>query len=484
VTAVRVRFAPSPTGELHIGSVRTTLYNYLFAKQHSGALILRIEDTDQDRLVPTALDSVYDGLTWLGIRWDEGPREGGPHKPYIQSERLPIYREHARGLVNSGWGYPCFCTKERLAEMREQQLAAKQPVTRYDRRCRAIARHQAETRVRAGEEHTIRLKVPEEGEIGARDLIHGEVKWHLKDIEDAILLKSDGFPTYHLAVVIDDHTMGITHVLRGDEWLPSLPKHLLLFKAFGWDPPPFGHLPTVLGPDRKKLSKRHGATAVSEFREQGYLPEALVNFLALIGWSPGTEEEVFTVEELVTRWRLDQVQDSPGIWDRERLKYFNGVHIRKMPQEELARRIKPFLPKSADDETVARAIPLIQTRIQTLVEARDLLAFLFTDELEYAPEQLVGKKRSAEETRNALVAAAAALSELGTFTNDEVETRLRQLAESLGWKAGDLFLSMRVAITGRTVTPPLAQSIVLLGQERAVARLRDAANRLRDPAPV
>lgn len=484
MTAVRVRFAPSPTGELHIGSVRTTLYNYLFAKQHGGALLLRIEDTDQERLVPTAIESIYDGLNWLGIRWDEGPREGGPHKPYIQSERLPLYREHARGLVNSGSAYPCFCTKERLDEMRKQQLAAKQPVTRYDRKCRSITRHQAETRVRAGEPHTIRLKVPDDGAIGTRDLIHGDVAWQLKDIEDAILLKSDGFPTYHLAVVIDDHIMGITHVLRGDEWLPSLPKHLLLFKAFGWEAPPFGHLPTVLGPDRKKLSKRHGATAVTEFREQGYLPEALVNFLALIGWSPGTEEEIFSLEKLVTRWRLEQVQDSPGVWDRDRLNYFNGVYIRKMPEAELAKRIRPFLPENARDDVVAAAIPLIQTRIQTLAEARDLLAFLFTDELEYSPDQLIGKKRTAEETRAALLAAADVLSRLESFTDATIEPRLRQLAETQGWKAGDLFLSMRVAITGRTVTPPLTGSIALLGRERTVARLRDAADRLRDLAPV
>jgi glutamyl-tRNA synthetase len=386
-------------------------------------------------------------------------------------------------LVNSAAAYPCFCTKERLDEMRKQQQAAGHKVTRYDRRCRAISKHQADVRVKAGESHTIRLKVPEGGTVGTRDLIHGDVEWQLKDVEDAILLKSDGFPTYHLAVVIDDHIMRVSHVLRGDEWLPSLPKHLLLFKAFGWEAPPFAHLPTVLGPDRKKLSKRHGATAVREFRDEGYLPEALVNFLALIGWSPGTEEEFFSLEELVTRWRLEQVQDSPGVWDRDRLNYFNGSYIRRMQPGDLERRVRPFLPENATQEVVLRAIPLIQNRIQTLVEARDMLAFLFTDELDYPAELLVVKKRSAEETRDALLAVADALS--GTaFTHEAVEPRLRTLAESRGWKAGDLFLSVRVAVTGRTVTPPLIESILLLGRERAVARLRKAANRLRDPAPV
>jgi glutamyl-tRNA synthetase len=479
VTDVRVRFAPSPTGELHIGGVRTILYNYLFARQHGGALVLRIEDTDQERLVPTAIDSIYDGLSWLGIRWDEGPREGGPHAPYVQSERLPLYQEHARTLVETGGGYPCFCSKERLDEMRREQQARGLAVTRYDRRCRTIPPAEAKARVAAGEPHTIRLKVPDEGTVGARDLIHGEVSWETKDIEDAILLKSDGFPTYHLAVVVDDHLMRISHILRGDEWLPSLPKHLLLYRAFAWDPVPTAHLPQVLGPDRKKLSKRHGSTAVREFREQGYCPEALVNFLALIGWSPGTVEEFFSLEELVRRWRLEHVQDSPGIWSRERLNHFNGWYIRRLPPDELARRLGPFLPRSATYDLVAAAVPLVQGRIQTLAEARDMLAFLFTDELDYPPDLLVVKKHTAEDTRAALLAAAGVISAATQAADDELEERLKKLAAEIGWSGGDLFMAMRVAVTGKTVTPPLIESILLLGRERAGARIRDAADRLK-----
>src|SRR5712691_6873205 len=308
--SVRLRFAPSPTGALHIGSVRTILYNYLFARQRGGTLVLRIEDTDRERLVSGAIDSIYDGLHWLGIRWDEGPREGGPHGPYVQSERLPLYQRHAQELVDKGAAYFCFCSKERLAELRRQQ-EARHELTRYDRHCRSIPPAQAAARAKA-EPHVVRLKVPDEGTFAIEDLVHGHVEWRAQTIEDQVLLKSDGFPTYHLAVVIDDHVMGITHIMRGEEWLPSVPKHLLIYRAFGWDVPPMAHVPRVLAPDGRPLSKRHGATAVSEFRAQGYLPEALVNYLTLIGWAPGTEEEVFSVDDLVRTWKLEQVQSAGG----------------------------------------------------------------------------------------------------------------------------------------------------------------------------
>ena len=482
MTDVRVRFAPSPTGELHIGSVRTTLYNYLFARQNGGKLLLRIEDTDQERLVPTAIDSIYDGLHWLGIRWNEGPREGGPFAPYVQSERLALYRQHADALVAMGTAYPCFCTKERLLEMRKAQEARKE-ITRYDRLCRRIAPKEAKARVEAGEAHTIRLKVPEEGAIGLRDLIHGEVHWELRNVDDQVLMKSDGFPTYHLAVVVDDHVMRISHVLRGDEWLPSLPKHLLLYQDFGWEVPAHGHLPTVLGPDHKKLSKRHGATAVREFREQGYLPEALVNFLALIGWSPGTEEEVFTMEDLIAKWRLEQVQDSPGIWDKERLDYFNGIHIRRLSDEQLAERLEDFLPAGVSRDLVRAAVPIIKERIKTLAEARPLLEFLFTDELDYPAADLVVKQHTPSDTRQALARLASRIGE-GAFTRERIEAELDAIAAELGWKRGDLFMAIRVAVTGKKVTPPLPESILLLGKQRTLARLREAIDRLSDKVPA
>lgn len=479
---VRVRFAPSPTGDLHIGSVRTTLYNFLFARQRHGKLILRIEDTDQERLVPTAIQSIYDGLHWLRLRWDEGPREGGPFAPYVQSERLPLYRGHAEQLVRAGSAYPCFCTRERLEEMRRQQRERKE-VTRYDRLCRGIPPAEAAARVNAGAPHTIRLKVPLEGTVGIDDLVHGRVDWDLKTIEDQILLKSDGFPTYHLAVVVDDHVMGISHIIRGKEWLASVPKHLVLYGAFGWEVPPMAHLPQVLGPDRQKLSKRHGSTAVREFREQGYLPEALVNFLALIGWSPGTEEEVFTIEELVAKWRLEAVQKADALWDKKRLDYFNGIHIRRLPDEELAERLMHFLPDGVSTDLVRAAVPYIKERLATLAEAGNMLEFLFKEEIDYPPELLLVKQRRPEETRQALALAAERLRE-GAFTHERIEVALRALADELGWKAGDLFMAVRVAVTGKTVGFGTIESILLLGRERTVARLRNAMDCLRDKAPA
>src|SRR6266511_3730631 len=337
---VRVRFAPSPTGSLHIGSVRTALYNYLFARQSKGSLVLRIEDTDQDRLVPGAIESIYEGFDWVGVKWDEGPREGGPHAPYIQSARLPLFQKHAQELVDSAAAYFCFCSKERLASLRAQQAARKE-ITRYDGLCRRIDPKEAAERAKS-EPHVVRLKVPDEGVIAVDDLVYGHIEWPLNTIEDQVLLKSDGFPTYHLAVVVDDHVMGITHVFRGEDWLPSTPKHLLIWQAFGWTIPPHAHVPNVLGPDGKKLSKRHGATKVEEFRAQGYLPAAMANYLALIGWASGTEEEIFTMDELVQRWRIDQVHRDGGKWDRPRLDWFNGMYIRRLTPDGLMKEVEPF----------------------------------------------------------------------------------------------------------------------------------------------
>ncbi len=473
---IRVRFAPSPTGSLHIGSVRTTLYNYFFARQNKGALVLRVEDTDQDRLVPGAIDTIYDGLRWIGIRWDEGPREGGPHAPYVQSERLPLYQEHARRLVAQGHGYYCFCTKERLAAVRQQQQA-RGDVTRYDRHCRWIEPALAAERA-AREPHVVRLKIPEEGTIVIEDLVHGRVEWPLASLEDHVLLKSDGFPTYHLAVVVDDHLMEISHVFRADDWLPSTPKHVLLYRAFGWEVPPFAHLPNVLGPDGRKLSKRHGATAVSEFRDAGYLPEAVVNFLALIGWSPGTEQEIFSLEELIARWRIEQVQAAGGRWDRERLNWFNGTWIRRLSHDELAPRLRAFLPADWDERRVRAAVPLVQERIQTLADAKPLIEFLFTDALEYDATAFKRARHEPGDVAEALARASVVLRHAEPFDGPVLEQALRAVAADVGWKAGDLFMAIRIAVTGRTETPPLMESLVLLGRERALDRVEAAQEKL------
>ncbi|MBI2325383.1 MAG: glutamate--tRNA ligase [Chloroflexi bacterium] len=468
---VRARFAPSPTGELHIGSVRTTLYNYLFAKQNGGALVLRIEDTDQARFDARALPSIYDGLHWLGIGWDEGPREGGPHAPYVQSERLALYQRHANEMVAMGAAYHCFCSSERLAQMRAAQAARKE-ITKYDRLCRRIDPAQAADRA-SREPHTVRLKVPEEGSVSIDDLVHGHVEWPLATLDDQVLLKSDGFPTYHLAVVVDDHVMGITHILRGEEWLPSVPKHLLIFRAFGWAAPPMGHVPLVLGQDSKKLSKRHGATRVTEFREQGVLPEGLVNYLALVGWQPGTEEEIFSMDELIARWRVEQVQKAGGKWDYARLRWFSGVWVRRLSDDELLERVAPFIPAEWDRRVVRQTIPHIKERMETLTQAKDLIAFLFTDELPTDPARYLPKKRAAAETRDVLMRVRSGIADLQPFTAPAIEAEMKRIATEAGWK--DLNMATRLAVTGTSVGFGVYESVALLGRDRAVARLDRAS---------
>lgn len=466
--SARVRFAPSPTGEIHIGSVRTILYNYLFAKQNGGTMVLRIEDTDQERYDPRSLPSIYEGLRWLGIGWDEGPREGGPYAPYIQSERLASYQEHARRLVESGNAYPCFCSKERLDAMRASQQARKE-ITRYDGLCRKIDAKEAADRA-ARESHTIRLKVPDEGTIALDDLVHGRVEWPLAVIEDQVLLKSDGFPTYQLAVIVDDHLMEISHVLRGEEWLASTPKHLLVYRAFGWEVPPHGHFPSVLGADGKKLSKRHGSTRLAEFRDQGFLPEALVNYLALVGWAPGTEDEVFSMDDLIERWRIDQVQKAGGKWDYERLKWFNGIWIRKLSQDELAERLGPFLPAEWDRAVVRAVVPHIHERIQTLTEAAPQIAFLFS-EVDLEAPQLLPKKKAAAETREVLTRVRAALEGLPVFEPAVIETAFGEVAAANGWKQGEVNMAVRLAVTGTNVGFGIYESVAMLGRERALERI-------------
>ena len=467
---VRVRFAPSPTGSLHIGSVRTTLYNYLFAKQNKGTLVLRIEDTDQDRLVEGAVDSIYDGLSWFGLKWDEGPREGGPHAPYIQSQRLPTYQQAAQDLVDAGAAYFCFCSPERLAAMRAQQQARKE-ITRYDRHCRNIDPKEAAERART-ERHVVRLKVPDEGEVGIDDLVYGRVEWPINTIEDQVLLKSDGFPTYHLAVVVDDHVMGITHIFRGEDWLPSTPKHVLIFRAFGWTMPPIAHFPNVLGADGKKLAKRHGATKVEQFRADGYLPEALINYLALIGWAPGTEEEIFSIDDLVGKWRIDQVQKAGGKWDKGRLDWFNGVWIRKLSIVQLMGRLDRFVPADWDRGLLAKALPLIHERMRTLVEARDQIAFLFTD-VDADPTLIIQENDRAKSVR-VLARANASLRALATFDTPSIKATIEAIAVEIGWKLKPVTLVIRAAVTGRRIGPPLYESLELLGKEKSLARIARA----------
>ncbi len=468
---VRVRYAPSPTGALHLGGARTALFNYLFARRQGGQFLLRIEDTDRARFKTGSQEQIEEGLRWLGMNWDE--------PPLVQSERKAIYQEAATGLIASGAAYRCFCTPERLELMRAEQRARHEP-ERYDRRCRAIPQEESERRAAAGERFVVRQAMPIEGTTTLHDLVMGTVTFRNDTLDDHVLLKSDGFPTYHLAFAVDDHEMRISHIIRGDGWLPSAPKHLLLFFAFNWLPPAFAHLPLVLGPDKKPLAKRHGAKDVLEYREAGYLPEAVDNFIAFLGWSPGTEEDILTMDQLIAKFSIEKIQASPAMANLERLDWLNGQFIRRLSADELAARLAPRMPK-VPVEALKPLMPLVHERLRTLNEASDMLRFFFEDPDSYRPEQLVPKGRDGAATATALTDAATTLRALTSWTPESIEPALRGLAEQLGWSSRDLFMALRVAITGRTVTPPLIESISRLGKDTVLARLERAGRTLGEP---
>jgi glutamyl-tRNA synthetase len=493
---VRVRMAPSPTGEPHIGNVRTAVFNWLFARKMGGQFILRIEDTDRTRYEPETVTVIMDGLHWLGLDWDEGPgleelqhlgiesaeeyAVGGPCGPYIQSERLKTYKEVTEELIERGWAYRCNCTPERLEQVRERQRARKQMVM-YDRHCRDLP----PGAVSPDEPHVIRLKVPLEGQTIVPDTIKGDVVFENAGIDDQVLLKSDGFPTYHLAVVVDDHFMEITHIIRGDDWIPSTPKRILIYQAMGWEVPVYCHVPLVNGPDGKKLSKRHGATSITEFRNQGYLPEALFNFLALLGWSPGEgeQQEIFSREELIERFDLFRVNRAPAAFSYDKLDWMNGVYIRNLSEEALLERLLPvwqksgLVPDPCPEEMRAkllRLVPLVQERLKRLEEVVAWTKCLL-QEIEPPPaERLVGKKMTPEESLMALRRARGLLAELEPFEPEAMDPPMRALAEELELKAGQLFGIVRWAVTGQKVAPPLFGSLAVLGREQVLVRL-DAA---------
>jgi glutamyl-tRNA synthetase len=476
---VRARFAPSPTGEPHIGNIRTTVFNWLFARQRRGKFILRIEDTDRTRYVPGSEEAIKEGLHWLGLDWDEGPDVGGPYGPYVQSQRLGLYRKYAEHLVATGHAYRCNCSPERLAALRDEQQKRREPLG-YDRLCRS----KAPGEVSPDEAHVIRLAVPLEGRTTMHDLIRGDVTFENQLIDDQVLLKSDGFPTYHLAVVVDDHEMHITHVVRADEWVSSTPKHILLYQAFGWEAPTFAHVPLVLGEDGRRLSKRHGATSVAEFQRMGYLPEALLNFLALLGWAPGEgeEQEIFSREELVQRFDLTRVQRASARFSYDKLDWLNSEYIRSLPSDELAARLVPVLRDAGFDAAphkVRELVPLVRERMKTLNDVVPLVDFIFTDELEYDSHLLVGRRMTAGQSLVALRTTREVLAELPNFERDSLEKALYPLArERLGLKPGQLFGIIRVGAMGKTVAPPLFGTLAAIGRDRVLARLDDALARL------
>lgn len=474
MTTVRVRYAPSPTGAPHIGNLRTALFNWLWARHCNGKFILRVEDTDQAREVDNGLELIMESLRFLGMDWDEGPDIGGAYGPYHQSERLAIYKKYADELIEKGAAYYCYCTPDELKQMRQEQEARGEP-TRYDRRCRYLTAEQRAERKAKGLPRVVRLAVPLEGSTTLPDFIHGDITIPNADVDDQVLMKSDGFPTYHMAVVVDDHLMEITHVMRGDEWISSFPKHILLYNAFGWTPPQFGHMPVVLGPDKKKLSKRHGATSITQFRDEGYLVEALVNFMALLGWAYDGERELFSRAELIEAFTLDHIHSSPAVFDRAKLDWMNGHYIRGLETGDLAERLLPFLTRAgieADLETVKKIAPLVQERLKRLDEFPQLVDFIFQGEISYDPKLLLGNKMNAVESLNALRNAGEVLDNFASFDDEHaLEHELRAASEKLGLKPAQFFGVLRVALTGKTVTPPLVGTVKVMGKEKVMERV-------------
>ncbi len=484
---VRVRYAPSPTGYPHVGNIRTALFNWLFARHHKGSFIVRIEDTDVARTVEGALEAILDGLLWLGMDWDEGPEIGGDYGPYFQSQRLDLYKDSAKRLIEQGDAYYCYCTPERLDEMRAEQIKNKQPPG-YDRRCRDRSATGSVLKVFSGLKRVIRFRTPLEKQIAFTDIVRGDVTFESSCIDDFVLLKSDGYPTYHLASVVDDHLMRISHVLRAEEWLSSTPRHLMLYDALGYRPPQFAHLPMLLGKDRSKLSKRHGAVSITDYKEQGYLPEAMLNFLSLLGWSLDDKTDIISRKQLIDNFSLKRVNQTAAIFNMEKLDWMNGVYIRNLSPKDFAVAAIPYLEKALppsvarplSQEYFNRIAPLIQERVKRLDEAAELTDFFFIDDLEYQPEILIVKKMNRQLALNALETALLKLKRMHEFNEEFIEAMLRPLAEELELKTGQLFGTLRVAVTGRAVAPPLFQTMAVLGKKRCISRVKKAVSILKE----
>lgn len=495
--SVRVRFAPSPTGYLHVGGLRTALYNYLFAQKQGGTYALRIEDTDQSRLVPGAVESLVRSLNTFGLNAQEGVvlKDGsvvevGEYGPYQQSKRLPIYKEYAEKLIASGHAYHCFCTPERLTSLREEQQKNKQ-APKYDKHCLSLSREQIGDWLTAGESYVIRLNVPVEQEVSFEDMVRGEVTFSTRDVDDQVLLKSDGFPTYHLANVVDDYLMAITHVIRGEEWLPSTPKHVLLYQAFGWTVPAFAHLPLLLNPDKSKLSKRQGDVAVEDYLKKGYLQEALLNFVALLGWNPGkgSTQEIFTLDELVSQFDFAHIHKGGAVFDHQKLDWMNSEYIKKLPLDELFERMvdgeffdRDFI-KSAPDamqepEYLKKVLAIEQERLATLGEFGKENPFFFISELGYDPSLLAWKENGTKDTKAALEKAVSVLNDADTAVWGTKEALQEYLLAAAGEKRGDFLWPLRVALTGAQKSPSPSDVAWVLGKELSISRLNKAISSL------
>lgn len=470
MTNVRTRIAPSPTGEnLHIGNAYTALINYIFAKKHTGQFLIRIEDTDRTRLVEGSEVRILESLAWLGIPHNEGPDIGGPYAPYRQSERLSIYKKYAEELIAKNYAYYCFCTTERLSEMRKAQEVNHMPPM-YDGLCKKLDKKEAKKRADAGEKHVIRLDVPGSGETKFTDIIRGEISFENKLIDDQVLLKSDGFPTYHLGVVVDDHCMKISHIIRGEEWIPSTPKHILLYTFLGWELPQFAHVSVLRNPDKSKLSKRKNPVWVSWFREQGFLPEAILNYLGTMAWSFPDGRDIFSVDEMMKEFKLEDIQTTAPVFNIEKLRWLNGEYLRKKSNEELKKllyqhvsMLTPASPAGGHqyDQLLDKIIPLVKERMKTLSEFVSLAGFFFTQPKQY--------ERPLKESSLKVVREALGECE---WNHDGMEKSIRSGAEKAGMRAKDVFMELRVAVTGKTVGPPLLESLEILGKKEILSRLQ------------
>jgi glutamyl-tRNA synthetase len=484
IRPARVRVAPSPTGHMHLGTARTALYDYLLAKKTGGKFILRIEDTDLKRTVPNSEQELMDNLRWLGLEYDEGPDVGGPFGPYRQTERREMYQEHADRLVELGFAYPCFCTPERLEKVRQEQKSRKE-ASHYDGLCRKIEHDEAIRRVRNGERHVIRFKMPREGSTVAHDLIRGDIVTENKNVDDYVLLKSDGLPTYHLAAMVDDHLMQITHVLRAAEWLSTFPLHVNVIRAFGWEEPEWVHLSLFLKPSGKgKLSKRDASEAIKDgysvfikdLEDLGFIPEGVLNWMVLMGWGVA-EGDVLSLKDMIDQFDIGHLTASPAAINFTKLDHFNGTHIRLLSDAELASRIKPFLIKAGlavQDETLLKVAPLVKERLTTLDHAVSMAGFFFRTVTEPAVQDLIGKGLSASQSLEVVRESLAAVEAVQPFSAKTVEPVLRALVEQKGLEAGQAFGILRMAVTGQKVSPPLFESMEVIGRETVLRRLRSA----------
>lgn len=468
---VRTRIAPSPTGEYHIGHLRTCLYDYALARQNHGQFIIRIEDTDQKRHVDGAEDRILQVIKDYGLSWDEGPDIGGPYGPYVQTKRLDLYQPYIQQLLDQGQAYYCFCTEDRLTQMRNIQKAAKK-IPKYDRHCLQLTPEEINAKIKTGEKHVIRLKMPDHETIVFNDLVRGEIKFNTDELDDQVLIKSDGIPTYHFAVVVDDHLMNITHIFRGEEWISSTPKQILLYRFLNWPVPQFAHLTVLLDPSgHGKMSKRKGSVSARSFLDDGYLPEAMLNFLMLLGWNPATNQELFTLDEFVKNFSLEHLHKKSPVFDRKKLDYFNGLYIRQLSDDKLFDYFKKFLPQASDDQ-IKILVPILKERIVKFSDLSESLRFLFND-IDYQPELLLKKGTSAQLAIDMLTQARDLLTNFS-----DLSPRLLELIKKNSWNTGEFFMVFRVAICGSAFTPPVVDCLPALGVDSTLRKLNLAISKL------